>query len=420
MTTTKNATLKTADLTFSKTWNQHVIDTTGEATNATQLPQFPELVEWNGVSTMMTVEGKTGCKVFSLIPNETPTGTELHHTEVIKGRVRYFWLFQMIGGAPAGYNGIRVFFDPSSIESRVNRTNNTKPHQHGINCGCSHHQQPEVEEQPAPIIREKRTLRHNGETIETTMTDAEIVEAYAKTTGGFNAFLVFRMAQEVERQNLKDQRLDSALEKIGHMFLYAIGHGLKRPRITVAYRNVRFQMYLSKRGNLCFKAADKKPGTDNKWGESRYIGCIFKGEFLLAPNPWNRNQKRNLTEVEADFIEQLKREDLAGFLAECSKDLGCCCYCNKPLTDERSKLVGYGEICARRWGLGWGNPEYMEKAPNFFDAYRNHAVIRAGFRTIAAEPGIELHWSIVSDYLEEQGLPRMEMPKKGSVTMPNI
>jgi Family of unknown function (DUF6011) len=33
---------------------------------------------------------------------------------------------------------------------------------------------------------------------------------------------------------------------------------------------------------------------------------------------------------------------------------GICCFCNKDLTDERSTSVGYGPVCAKKWGLPWG------------------------------------------------------------------
>lgn len=34
---------------------------------------------------------------------------------------------------------------------------------------------------------------------------------------------------------------------------------------------------------------------------------------------------------------------------------GCCCFCNKALTDERSTAVGYGKICADHYGMPWGS-----------------------------------------------------------------
>lgn len=46
--------------------------------------------------------------------------------------------------------------------------------------------------------------------------------------------------------------------------------------------------------------------------------------------------------------------DPAGVAAEHGRLTGCCCFCNTPLTDERSTAVGYGPVCARNYGLPWG------------------------------------------------------------------
>ena len=34
---------------------------------------------------------------------------------------------------------------------------------------------------------------------------------------------------------------------------------------------------------------------------------------------------------------------------------GNCCFCGRELTDERSTEAGYGPICAKKYGLEWGN-----------------------------------------------------------------
>lgn len=34
---------------------------------------------------------------------------------------------------------------------------------------------------------------------------------------------------------------------------------------------------------------------------------------------------------------------------------GHCCFCHSELSDERSKHHGYGPVCAKRWGLPWGD-----------------------------------------------------------------
>jgi hypothetical protein len=43
-----------------------------------------------------------------------------------------------------------------------------------------------------------------------------------------------------------------------------------------------------------------------------------------------------------------------GVAAEYGRRTGCCCFCNRKLTDERSTAVGYGPVCADHYGLAWG------------------------------------------------------------------
>lgn len=45
----------------------------------------------------------------------------------------------------------------------------------------------------------------------------------------------------------------------------------------------------------------------------------------------------------------------AAIASEHGRLTGCCCFCNKALTDERSTAVGYGKICAGHFGLPWGS-----------------------------------------------------------------
>lgn len=58
----------------------------------------------------------------------------------------------------------------------------------------------------------------------------------------------------------------------------------------------------------------------------------------------------------AEVVEAIKRFacDPAGVAAEHGRLTGNCCFCNIPLTDERSTAVGYGPVCAKNWGLPWG------------------------------------------------------------------
>lgn len=53
------------------------------------------------------------------------------------------------------------------------------------------------------------------------------------------------------------------------------------------------------------------------------------------------------------LVELLRRfaEEPAKVAAEYGRMLGACCFCCTPLSDERSTAVGYGETCAKHYGL---------------------------------------------------------------------
>jgi hypothetical protein len=46
--------------------------------------------------------------------------------------------------------------------------------------------------------------------------------------------------------------------------------------------------------------------------------------------------------------------DPAAAAADYGHTVGSCCFCRRELTDERSVTVGYGPICAAKFGLPWG------------------------------------------------------------------
>lgn len=54
-----------------------------------------------------------------------------------------------------------------------------------------------------------------------------------------------------------------------------------------------------------------------------------------------------------DLLEQIA-EHPAKALHENGKRSGNCCFCNQKLTDDRSTSAGFGETCAKHWGMPWG------------------------------------------------------------------
>lgn len=249
----------------------------------------------------------------------------------------------------------------------------------------------------------------------------------------------------VGEEQSTDDGTRGALQYIADSFVVAIGRGLKRPMIRCHYKDQRFKLYLSGKGTVCLKsgylATDSAVRTvevdgkelyqfedgstseqNTKYshdpvGDEFYVGCLLRGTFLPAQlgrrNDTHR-EVRQLTATEAAFLDGLQA-DPAGFLAQCSKDMDRCCYCNQPLEDARSKKVGYGKTCASRWCLPWGEKKADEISRSFAQVHDSNA---AGLcDAIRSNPEDETAWAIFSDWLEEKGLPRLQMPER-EVAMP--
>jgi hypothetical protein len=102
------------------------------------------------------------------------------------------------------------------------------------------------------------------------------------------------------------------------------------------------------------------PGTVNvatsgRFGENTWFGRIdLEGVFTI-------NQS---AEVSVELIEFLREfaADPAKVASAHGHQTGCCCFCNRPLTDQRSVSVGYGPTCAANYGLAWGSIKATHRA----------------------------------------------------------
>lgn len=156
---------------------------------------------------------------------------------------------------------------------------------------------------------------------------------------------VRRLAQRT--QNPQAPRQTTALGSVAgllDLFNTAKANGLKNPaivarspvgpiRISVAGGNARF------------------PGTINvaekgRFGEAKWFGRIkLDGTFEAAKDGAPPALVSYLAEFAAKPAETA---------AAHGHTTGNCCFCDRPLTDERSTSVGYGPICAKKWSLPWG------------------------------------------------------------------
>ena len=94
-------------------------------------------------------------------------------------------------------------------------------------------------------------------------------------------------------------------------------------------------------------ARARRPGTVNVtdgggFGSGTWFGRIsLEGKF---------EPSRNCTQAVTDLLVHMST-DPAKIAAEHGHKTGNCCFCNRPLTDEKSVEDGFGPVCAKRFGL---------------------------------------------------------------------
>ena len=160
---------------------------------------------------------------------------------------------------------------------------------------------------------------------------------------------VLRLADAEERKEKSKIELDDSFDEVRALF--DVG------KSKLKYPKVRFVM--EDDSELCLALAGDRarhPGSINvtdgkKFGENIWYGRVhLDGKF---------EPSRNCTDEIIDFLKKFS-EDPVSFAAEYGKRTGNCCFCHKPLKDDRSRHFGYGPVCAKKWELPWSTKEMRE------------------------------------------------------------
>ena len=220
------------------------------------------------------------------------------------------------------------------------------------------------------------TVNRKGETIafSTTLTDSsavEVIESLPRTRhDGTDTFTGSLLEQLERRGSLSEKQMNwvhfiavETLQKISksyapqppapqvedvsavvEMLTNAKEH-LKFPKVVVWTEHGRgFRLSVAGPrakvpGSLTITSAEK-----DEWDERQWYGRInLDGSVFLSRN------------APDSLLENLQRfaADPEGVAKESAKIAGACSFCNRELTDERSTQVGYGPVCAKRYGLAW-------------------------------------------------------------------
>jgi Family of unknown function (DUF6011) len=105
-------------------------------------------------------------------------------------------------------------------------------------------------------------------------------------------------------------------------------------------------------------ASSKLPGTLNltdgkPFGQNVWFGRVNLDGSVLQSKSW----QPWVGEILDGFAK-----DPAGFAGAYGKKTGRCCFCGRHLETKESVAVGYGPICAEKFGLPWGDVPSQEVA----------------------------------------------------------
>ena len=97
----------------------------------------------------------------------------------------------------------------------------------------------------------------------------------------------------------------------------------------------------------------KTPGWINVTDGGPFGANVYYGKINPENGVWQFPRVEPAADVQAVVFEL--SEDPVGMAARYGKLTGNCCFCVRGLTDERSLAEGYGPVCAKNFGLPWGN-----------------------------------------------------------------
>jgi hypothetical protein len=140
-----------------------------------------------------------------------------------------------------------------------------------------------------------------------------------------------------------------------NMFLTAQKH-LKYPKVQLDSPVGRVKLSIASKNA-------KFPGSISiVTGRQGFVGRIHTDGRIDI----NRQGESIKTEI-TDFLVEFS-QDPVKMSVEQGKLHSRCCFCALPLKTQESLAVGYGDVCAKHWGLPWGkkkitDPQILEFTP---------------------------------------------------------
>jgi len=163
-------------------------------------------------------------------------------------------------------------------------------------------------------------------------------EAIEPRLCGIAAYIIEAYRRSLPQPKIAQLNVNG-MPRIFAMFTAATESKLKHPAIRLA-DDASSHLHLSLAG-----AASKNAGSIYVKSGDRYYGKITPEGRFFPVRECPPTVERQLLQFAAD------PETVA---AKYGKLTGRCCFCGRNLTDDRSTDVGYGPVCAGKFGLNWG------------------------------------------------------------------
>lgn len=120
--------------------------------------------------------------------------------------------------------------------------------------------------------------------------------------------------------------------------------GLRYPKIRLAAGDGS-RVVVSECGDRSKTPGDLRVTDGGTFHDGRYFGRITRAGAWIPG-------RDSSTPVLAVLVAMAA--DPAATAAAYGRQSGACCFCGRPLDDGRSVAVGYGPVCADKFGLPWG------------------------------------------------------------------
>jgi len=138
--------------------------------------------------------------------------------------------------------------------------------------------------------------------------------------------------------------LGSAVGGIFTLFVNASANGLKWPKIHLTASDGT-AVVLNRAGERSRYCGQVQITDGGRYGDNRYFGRVDTSGTMT--------EGRDITQPVRELVLEFAA-DPAGIAAAYGKRTGACCFCSRHLETDESLAVGYGPICADKFGLPWG------------------------------------------------------------------